>query len=213
MLGAFEGGKMVGFAYGFVSYERGQMAHHSHMLAVLPEYRNYKLGEKLKRAQREFVLQQGISLMSWTFDPLQSLNAYFNFNKIGVVSNTYFVDFYGDDAPSFLHQNSTDRLWVFWNLNEEKPQPDVNLENVKRLVQLEKGEIPQTFDLTDEEYIAIEIPTNINKLQEENNALATEWREVTRKAFIEAFAKGFRAMGFNRMNRDGQEYGLYLLKK
>ena len=204
LLGAFDGGKMVGFAYGFVSYERGQMAHHSHMLAVLPEYRNYKLGEKLKRSQAEFVLQQQITMMSWTFDPLQSLNAYFNFNKLGVVSNTYFVDFYGDDAPSFLHQNSTDRLWVFWHLNEEKPQPEVNLENVKRLVQLEKGEIPQTFDLTDEEYLAIEIPTDINKLQEENIELAVEWRKATRKAFIEAFANGFQAKGFSRMKRDGQ---------
>ena len=213
LLGAFDGGKMVGFAYGFVSYERGQMAHHSHMLAVLPEYRNYKLGEKLKRSQAEFVLQQQITMMSWTFDPLQSLNAYFNFNKLGVVSNTYFVDFYGDDAPSFLHQNSPDRLWVFWHLNGEKPQPEVNLENVKRLVQLEKGEIPQTFDLTDEEYLAIEIPTDINKLQEENIELAVEWRKATRKAFIEAFANGFQAKGFSRMKRDGQEYGVYLLHK
>lgn len=213
LLGAFDGGKMVGFAYGFVSYERGQMAHHSHMLAVLPEYRNYKLGEKLKRAQRDFVLSQGISTMSWTFDPLQSLNAYFNFNKLGVVSDTYFVDFYGDDAPSFLHQNSTDRLWVFWNLNDEKPQPYVNLEDVKRLVQLKKDEIPQTFDLTDEEYLAIEIPTDINKLQEENIELAVEWRNATRKAFVDSFGKGYTAEEFYRKNRDGQDYGVYLLKR
>lgn len=213
LLGAFDGGKMVGFAYGFVSFERGQMAHHSHMLAVLPEYRNYKLGEKLKRAQRQFVLQQGITLMSWTFDPLQSLNAYFNFNKLGVVSDTYFVDFYGDDAPSFLHQNSTDRLWVFWHLDEEKLKPEVNLDNVKRLVQLDKGEIPLTSDLTEEEYLAIEIPTNINKLQDENIELAVEWRKATRKAFAEAIMNGYTATEFYRMNRDGQDYGAYLLKR
>ncbi|HRH43993.1 MAG TPA: GNAT family N-acetyltransferase [Pyrinomonadaceae bacterium] len=213
LLGAFERKKMVGFAYGFVSYEKGQMAHHSHMLAVLPEYRNYKLGEKLKRAQKDFVLRQGITIMSWTFDPLQSLNAYFNFHKLGVVSDTYFVDFYGDDAPSFLHQNSTDRLWVFWHLDQEKPKPEVNLESVKRLVQMEKGEIPNTFDFTDEEFLAIEIPTNINKLQDENLELAVEWRKATRKAFVESFRKGYTATEFYRMNRDGQDYGVYLLKR
>lgn len=213
LLGAFDGEKMVGFAYGFVSFEKGQMAHHSHMLAVLPEYRNHKLGEKLKRAQREFVLNQGIRLMSWTFDPLQSLNAYFNFNKLGVVSDTYFVDFYGNNAPSFLHQNSTDRLWVFWHLNEELVDLEIDLENVKRLVQLEKDEIPQTFDLTDEEYLAIEIPTNINKLQDENIELAAEWRTATRKAFVDSFGKGYTATEFYRMNRDGQDYGVYLLTK
>lgn len=213
LLGAFDREKMVGFAYGFVSYEKGQMAHHSHMLAVLPEYRNYKLGEKLKRAQKDFVLRQGVTMMSWTFDPLQSLNAYFNFHKLGVVSDTYFVDFYGDDAPSFLHQNSTDRLWVFWHLDQEKPKPEVYLENVKRLVQLEKGEIPSTFDLNDEEYLAIEIPTNINKLQDENLELAVEWRKATRNAFVESFRKGYTATEFYRMNRDGQDYGVYLLKR
>jgi predicted GNAT superfamily acetyltransferase len=213
LLGAFDGGKMVGFAYGFVSFEKGQMAHHSHMLAVLPEYRNYKLGEKLKRAQKDFVLKQGIKIMSWTFDPLQSLNAYFNFNKLGVISNTYFIDFYGDDAPSFLHRNSTDRLWVFWNLDEEKLKSEVDLENITRLVRLSKGEIPNTFGLTDEEYLAIEIPTNINKLQDENIELAVEWRNATRKAFVEAFGKGYTAREFYRMNRDGEDYGVYLLKR
>jgi predicted GNAT superfamily acetyltransferase len=212
MLGAFDGEKMVGFAYGFVSFEKGQMAHHSHMLAVLPEYRNYKLGEKLKRAQREFVLQQGISMMSWTFDPLQSLNAYFNFNKLGVVSDTYFVDFYGDDAPSFLHRNSTDRLWVFWNLKDERAELEFDLENVKRLVKLDENNAPQIFNSNDEQ-VAIEIPSDINKLQAENIELAIEWRRATRQAFIEAFGQGYIAAGFYRMNRDGQDYGVYLLKK
>ena len=214
LLGAFDGNNPVGFVYGFVSYEKGQMAHHSHMLAVKPEYRNYNLGEKLKRAQREFVLKQGISIMSWTFDPLQSLNAYFNFNKFGVVSNTYFVDFYGDDAPSFLHQNSTDRLWVIWNLKDEKTDSEIDFEQVKRLVQLGKDETLDVFNLVgDESQVAIEIPTNINKLQEENNELAIEWRKATRNAFIEAFEKGYIATGFYRMNRGGQEYGVYLLTR
>ncbi len=214
LLGAFDGEKMVGFAYGFVSYERGQMAHHSHMLAVLPEYRNYKLGEKLKRAQAEFVMKQGITMMSWTFDPLQSLNAYFNFNKLGVVSDTYFVNFYGDDAPSFLHQNSTDRLWVFWHLDAAKSNARIDFENVKRLVQLDENETPKTYNLDQtQEYLAIEIPTDINKLQEENNDLAVAWRNATRQAFVRAIAHGFQTTEFYRMKRDGQEYGVYLLRK
>ena len=116
LLGAFDGEALVGFVYGFVGYEHGRAAHHSHMLAVRPAYRNFDLGRRLKLAQRERVLAQGIDLMTWTFDPLQSLNAYFNFNKLGVVSDRYFVNFYGEDAASFLHRNGTDRLWVTWLL-------------------------------------------------------------------------------------------------
>src|SRR3954469_14961716 len=55
LIGAFDGDTVVGFVYGFPSFERGQSAHHSHMLAVKPEYRNFDLGRRLKFAQREHV--------------------------------------------------------------------------------------------------------------------------------------------------------------
>src|SRR5215218_2392113 len=120
LIGAFDGETLVGFVYGFPSFERGQLAHHSHMLAVKPDYRNLDLGRRLKLAQREHVMAQGIDLISWTFDPLQSLNAHFNFSKLGVVADRYLPDFYGEDAASFLHQTGTDRLWVSWFVSTER---------------------------------------------------------------------------------------------
>src|SRR5690349_7144684 len=69
LMAAFDRVELIGFAYGFVGCENGQMTHHSHMLAVKPEYRNFNLGYKLKNAQRDFVLAQGITEMTWTFDP------------------------------------------------------------------------------------------------------------------------------------------------
>ena len=42
---------LVGFVYGFPGFENGQGVHHSHMLAVKPEYRSSNLGYKLKLAQ------------------------------------------------------------------------------------------------------------------------------------------------------------------
>lgn len=107
VIGAFDQDTLAGFAYGFAGYEEGRVTHHSHMLAVRPEYRSFNIGYLLKLAQRERVLEQGIERMTWTFDPLQSLNAYFNFNKLGGVSERYFVNFYGEDAASFLHRNGT----------------------------------------------------------------------------------------------------------
>lgn len=214
LIGAFDSDQLVGFVYGFVSFERGQTAHHSHMLAVKPEYRNYKLGEKLKLAQRDAVVKQGIKLISWTFDPLQSLNAYFNFSKLGVVSCTYFIDFYGDDAPSFLHQNSTDRLWVFWDVAGTKKAPEADIDNVLRLVRFGEDAMPQIGSVGwQSDQLAIEIPANINQLQTENIQLAAEWRQVTRDAFISAFEKGYVAAGFYRKECNGQDYGIYLLSK
>ena len=208
LIGAFDGATLVGFVYGFVSYEYGQMAHHSHMLAVKPAYRNLNLGHKLKLAQRDRVLAQGITLMTWTFDPLQSLNAYFNFNKLGVLADQYKVDFYGADASSFLHQNGTDRLWVAWLLtsrrvNERLANPDskLDVEHVRPLVQLQADDSPRANARADglsQQQAVIEIPADVNTLQKRSVALASEWREATRWAFTEAIAAGYLVVHFCR---------------
>src|SRR6266403_1811249 len=112
--------KLVGFAFGFLGREHGQTTIHSHMLAVLDSYRHLDLGSRLKQAQRERAMAMNVREMTWTYDPLQSRNAHFNFSKLGVISETYKVDFYGPATSSMLHRNGTDRLWVRWILNSRR---------------------------------------------------------------------------------------------
>lgn len=233
LLGAFDGETLAGFAYGFLGLEHGQATHHSHMLAVKSAYRNSDLGRKLKLEQRERVLAQGIDTMTWTFDPLQSLNAHFNFAKLGVVANRYLVNFYGTDARSFLHQNGTDRLWVTWNLqsrrvnervdriNSDQKSENVALnvetafEQITRLVQVGDDDFPQSNSLNEKltgELILIEIPANIGDLERRNSSAATKWREATRRAFTEAFAAGYAVEDFYRRVHGKQQTGVYLLR-
>ena len=47
VLGAFDGEKVAGFAMALPGYRDRQPYLHSHMLAVLPEYRNLGLGRRL----------------------------------------------------------------------------------------------------------------------------------------------------------------------
>ncbi|MFL6210049.1 MAG: GNAT family N-acetyltransferase [Pyrinomonadaceae bacterium] len=223
LLGAFDHEALIGFVYGFVSHEHGTVAHHSHMLAVKPAYRNFDLGRRLKLAQRERVLALGINLMTWTFDPLQSLNAHFNFNKLGVISDRYLVNFYGEDAASFLHRNGTDRLWVTWLLTSRRVNgrlggtaPAPNFGRLMPLVQLGADDAPRKNDLTDKlshEQALIEIPADINALERRNAELAFEWREATRWAFTEAIAAGYLVEEFYRQNRGAQRLGIYLLSR
>src|SRR2546421_3566737 len=140
LLGAYDNSSLVGFVYGFPGWENGRLVHHSHMLAVKSAYRNFNLGYKLKLAQRERVLAQGINRITWTFDPLQSLNAYFNFGKLGVLADTYKINFYGEATSSFLHQIGTDRLWVTWLLDGERVRQRLQTEKQQTL--LEPGRIP-----------------------------------------------------------------------
>ncbi|MGA8490750.1 MAG: hypothetical protein WB711_10030, partial [Terriglobales bacterium] len=43
-VGAFDGTKLVGFAFGFLGLEDGRLIVHSHMLSVREPYRNSRLG-------------------------------------------------------------------------------------------------------------------------------------------------------------------------
>ena len=223
LIGAYDGAALCGFVYGFPGYENGNVTHHSHMLAVRPSYRNFNLGYKLKLAQRERVLAQSINRITWTFDPLQSLNAYFNFNKLGVVSDRYFINFYGEDAASFLHRNGTDRLWVRWGLTSrrvhervDKTGPELEFELVMPLVQIAADDSPRRNGLTEglsHEQSLIEIPADINALEQRSRELAVEWREATRWAFTEAIAAGYLVVDFCRQSRGAQRLGIYLLSR
>ena len=223
LVGAYDGPALVGFVYGFPGYENGQSVHHSHMLAVKPEYRSSHLGYKLKLAQRDRVLAQDINQITWTFDPLQSRNAYFNFAKLGVIADGYRVDFYGAATSSFLHQAGTDRLWVSWLIDSERVRE--RLKDERKLSNLPDGtrplievgtdlapKITESPDLQGE-YLAIEIPANINALQVERPELAVEWRKATRWAFSHAMTQGYLVAEFYRETLRDQPVGSYLLRR
>jgi predicted GNAT superfamily acetyltransferase len=221
LLGAYDGKTLAGFVYGFAGYEEGRATHHSHMLAVRPEYHRLKLGYRLKLAQRDRVLAQGIERITWTFDPLRSLNAHLNFNKLGVVSDQYFVNFYGEEAASHLHRNGTDRLWVTWELNSrhvitrlnaEVPEPD--LKDVIAIVEISDNYAPHYGGLPEGPLplqAVIEIPSDINEIEQNAPKIAADWREATRWAFTEGFARGYLTEGFYRDVSDERTVGRYLL--
>jgi len=227
LIGAYDGESLVGFVYGFPGYEHGHPVHHSHMLAVKPAYRNHKLGFKLKLAQRERILAQNIHRITWTFDPLQSLNAHLNFGRLGVISDRYKINFYGETTSSFLHQIGTDRLWVTWLIESEavrerlqserdKKKPPVESENAAALVQVSSGwELKKITDpeLFGRNHLSLEIPWDINDLQRKRPKLAVEWRKVTRWAFTEAIAAGFLVEEFHRLAKRDRVIGAYILSR
>jgi predicted GNAT superfamily acetyltransferase len=234
VLGAFEGACMIGFAYAFPAFEGGRVSMHSHMLAVKPEYRNFQAGFYLKRAQRERVLATGLDEITWTFDPLQSLNAHLNFAKLGVVSRRYLVNFYGEASSSPLHQGfGTDRLWVSWLLNSERvkqciartpsylaPQIAAASSDAGSLLQsaliYSDGSRPMLGDFSGNlsaNRCTIEIPHNITALKEREPKLGTEWREATRAAFLAAIEAGFLVEDFVRIDSLPVPRWCYLLSK
>lgn len=222
LIGAFDDEKIVGFVYGFYGHLHGHIVHHSHMLGVLPAYRRHNLAFKLKLAQREQVLRDGLTdRITWTFDPLQSLNAHFNFAKLGVVSDTYKVNVYGEAGASFLHRNGTDRFLVTWLIDSERvkdriagaPADPGRLSNAVTLITNSESGMPETAanedDLSTAERLSVEIPADINSVESADFETARKWRQETRSAFTRALASGFVVTEYFLRN---ERTGSYLLE-
>ena len=165
--------------------------------------------------------------MTWTFDPLQSLNAHFNFAKLGVVADAYKINFYGEATSSFLHQIGigTDRLWVTWLLDSDRVHERLQTKDHSRLshtdlaavaclVQVGPNNVPQrarSVEIAGQQDVSIEIPADINALQRENPELAMRWREATRWAFSEALSSNYHIDDFCGASRNDESVGVYLL--
>jgi predicted GNAT superfamily acetyltransferase len=174
-------------------------------------------------------MSMGIHEMTWTYDPLQSRNAHFNFSKLGVVSDTYKTDFYGPETSSILHRNGTDRLWVRWMLNSRRVRDRLEGKSTNAraetldamrllapLVRFDPSGTPARSDLSESlarQRVSIEIPGDILEVERADMGLAREWREATRWAFQESLKAGFLVTEFCRSIRGQQGPGAYLLQQ
>src|SRR5438445_9617290 len=86
------------------------------MREVWAQYRDHGLGFRMKLAHRRLALGQGLSCVSWTYDPLQSRNAFLNIGRLGGRANEYVRDCYGP-FPSRIEKGlPSDRLVVDWRI-------------------------------------------------------------------------------------------------
>jgi chorismate synthase len=203
---------LLGFVFGLTGVMEGELVHWSDMLAVHPDVRDQGLGTRLKRYQREVLLDRGIRRMHWTFDPLQGRNAHVNFAKLGIVSREYVEDMYGQtDSP--LHRGvGTDRLVATWEMDssrveerlEGKARPPEAKEvgHLPRVLEVGEGErFPEPGDallnLTDRR-VLLNVPEEIDVLMNEDLDLAVRWREASRVPFLHYSRRGYEVREFVR---------------
>jgi predicted GNAT superfamily acetyltransferase len=217
--------KLVGFAYAVVGRKGGKPMMWSHMAGVLPDYRG-GLGYRLKLAQRDRALAQGYDLIEWTFDPMQAMNAHFNFAKLGGIVTEYAVNFYGESTSALHRGTPTDRIVLSWNIASPHVVRRIEDAGVMRARAQEVSDAPivnlttmdggwrktTAIDLTrSERRVWIEIPTGFTQLQQQAPDRALAWRMDVRQMFQEYLAKGYRAVDFV-LQRDAG-FGRYLLAK
>ncbi len=192
VLGAFEpSGRLVGFSLA-VPALRGAMVYlHSHMLAVLPEYRERGLGGRMKWEQRRKALARGIRLIEWTFDPLELKNAHFNLERLGAIARRYVPNQYGLSSSPLHRGLPTDRLVAEWWLDSP------------RVVARAHDRPPPQKEVRRRIAVPLELTS---KIESSAKSLADLQGEV-RRQFQEAFRDGLAAAGFEI----SETTGAYLL--
>jgi predicted GNAT superfamily acetyltransferase len=212
VLGAFRGARMVGMVFGFVGLQRdGRPKHVSHMAGVLEEAQGQGVGSALKWAQREYVLEQGIDLATWTFDPCEARNAAFNLRHLGGIARTYHVNLYGDLGDELNRGLPSDRLQVEWWLSSARvtdrlrsvrhhppdhARTDIpgECETMTESVRRNDGtRAPRAWTRASATSCRIEIPASMQTLKALQPELAREWRQFVREALSDALAAGYVA--------------------
>lgn len=231
LLGAFKGSEMVGFAFGFLGREPAAgdapvpgLKHTSHMLGVLPGARAHGVGTALKWAQRAEAQKQGLDLMTWTYDPLQAINAHLNLNRLGGIVRRYIQNAYGEMTDALNAGLGSDRFQVEWYL--ESPRVIARAQNkpLKNIppfaapvfrVEWTAAGFPRIVEeLPWQANVLVEIPSDIHAVKTYDMSLAEEWRQHTRRALERAFAEGLAATALVRdRDRQGNLRTRYLLEK
>lgn len=207
--GAFDAdGKLLGFVFGISGVRGGRLAHWSDMLGVREEARDLGLGRRLKAYQRERLLEVGIDVAYWTYDPLESRNAHVNINRLGARPVEYVPDMYGEIVRSSLLSGlSTDRFVVEWELNHPRvaeamagaarqlPAAAVTAPIVTSIVEAGRP-VPRHLELVDAAIVRIEIPREIHAVKRASMELAATWRSSTRRAFLHYLPRGYAVLGF-----------------
>jgi predicted GNAT superfamily acetyltransferase len=192
--GAFDGPQLVGFCMSIPGLKPGGKTYlHSHMLGVLPEYRNARVGRALKLAQRDDALARGIDLIEWTFDPLEIKNAFFNMERLGAIVRRYVPNQYGTTSSPLHGGLPTDRCIAEWWIASPRVRTILAGEPFGRS-QVESR---------------IAIPSDIATIRSADPPCARKIQQSACEEFRAAFDRELAVIGFEK----SEQAGTYLLGK
>jgi predicted GNAT superfamily acetyltransferase len=181
VLGAFDSDRLIGFVNATPGIRDGIAYWHSLTLAVAQGHWKMGIGSKLKLAQGDYARQRGIRLIQWTFDPLQSKNAYFNVQKLGTILRQYHVNIYGR-TTSKLHEGlDTDRVIAEWWIDQPR--------------------VPVGADVR-----RVYIPADIQALKRQSLKSAQDVQQRVREQFLQNIQDDYLVAGFERK----EEWSEYL---
>lgn len=188
VLGAYRGHDLVAFSLSFAGRKPdGATYWHSHMTGILPEFQNRGLGRRIKMRQRDEALQERLSLVEWTFDPLEIRNAFFNLERLGVVVRRYEPNLYGITTSKLHGSLPTDRLVAEWHVDGPRA----------RGIAAGRGPIARAVAAE------VTVPKEIATWRGDDPARALGEQTRIRESLTEHFSQGLALVGYRRADAGG----------
>lgn len=203
IIGAYHNQRLIGYSYSFPGFKNEKVYLCSHMLGIDQPYRGKGIGALLKNAQKMEASEMGYSLLTWTYDPLETANATLNLSKLKAISNTYIENCYGEMNDGLNNALPTDRLQVDWYIHSEHlTQFQGNDFDNSRIIApwtYTVSNLPQLQDRDPmfnegEKSILLPVPRFFQQMKKDDISLAVDWRYKTRKIFQQAFDRGYAAV-------------------
>ncbi|MEA1986478.1 MAG: GNAT family N-acetyltransferase [Candidatus Marinimicrobia bacterium] len=209
VLCAYYENKPIGFVFGFPSVDdNGKVAFYSHNLGVLKKFRNYGIGFLLKKELRRVLLNLNYKNVYWTFEPLDSKNAYSYIHKLGCVSNSYQINYYGEMRDSINKKLPSDRLIMNWRIASSHVDKAIKNSSKNSINEINDGirlnftkELLDTFlepiEINGNNFefgknsdlkFYLEIPINFPELKKSSPKLALKWKLHVREIMTKCFA-------------------------
>lgn len=200
LVAAYDDGGAVGFSYGFAQLVDDKVVLWSHETAVLPAYADLGVGARIKAFQAEVATGLGYELIGWTFDPLQSRNAYFNLEKLKSKVVRFVPNFYGLIRDSINYGLETDRFVVLWDISKASIGEESECVRRVRIGECNSTMAPVlNLDLIHESSdtgYELEIPSDIALLRQELPELARQWTLYAREAVEYLWVRGYRPIAY-----------------
>ncbi len=221
LVGAFHEEKLVGYSYGFAGFKEGKAYLCSHMMGIHPDFQSSGIGRMLKEEQRKAAKEIGYDLIQWTFDPLESRNAYLNTTRLNGICSTYLENCYGKMDDGLNRGLPTDRLQIEWWISsvhvENKWRPEgMHFETPYRTHLSELGHPALEVDGNELEGRAeayeVPVPKAFQTIKKEEPELALDWRLKIREIFQTLFARGYALIGV-RKTEDAVQYYQFIPKE
>jgi predicted GNAT superfamily acetyltransferase len=179
--GAFVDGNCVGAAFAFPA-TTGGLHLHSHMTAVLDNFRDKGIGYALKVDQYKWAKQNNYKEITWTFDPLVARNAKLNILKLGIDISAYYPNFYGDMPDELNAGDESDRVMASLKVVGDTPTAR------------------SVISTPEKSAVLIAIPDDIVAIRGKDLAENLRWRRSVRDEFVGVLARGGKVIGFSANN-------------